>query len=519
VEPHRIGVEARKVFAAKRAPLSLIRHSPALILLVITIADIQRWADPDLWGHVAFGRAMLATHHLAFRDPYSYSAPGHLWLNHEWLSELMMGAAYSVFGVIGLKLMKFACSAAIIAFLTFGLAETEAAMTVQVAILLTVSVAIAPQVQFRPQIFTYALMSALLAILARYAYQGSVAVWLSIPMLALWANLHGGFIIGLGALGTFSVISLVRDFFEGRDLRRGLLLPTIALASIPATLATPYGFGTWRAVTHAMTNPRTRDIIDDWQALPAALAAMWHRNHAGAIPMLVALALFVALALSLVFAPRRDDLPMVGVAAVMIAAAFVAMRNLPLAVIATAIPLARHAAFIIRAQQVSPRGWISQVIMSAAAIVLLIGTGLLSTALRAGSPKPVGAIAFMQEAGLSGNVLTDFGWGEYVIWHMVPTSKVFIDGRYDTVYPPEVIDDYLDFHSGRGKDFLDKYLHDFVMLSPADKPELELIETAHNWEQLYRDASCVLFARTNSAAGNIPPLVVSPQRTPPSFFP
>jgi hypothetical protein len=38
-------------------------------MLVIAIADIQRWADPDLWGHVAFGRAMLATHHLALHEP------------------------------------------------------------------------------------------------------------------------------------------------------------------------------------------------------------------------------------------------------------------------------------------------------------------------------------------------------------------------------------------------------------------------------------------------------------------
>lgn len=521
MEAHHLVIEAREVFEARRRPRSLIRHSPALILLIVAITDIQRWADPDLWGHVAFGRAILVNHHLAMHDMYSYSAHWHVWLNHEWLSELLMGAAYNAFGVIGLKLLKFACSAAIILFLTQGLAETEAPMTVQVAILLAVSIAIAPQLQFRPQMLTFALMSALLAILARYNYRGSAAVWLAIPILALWANLHGGFIIGLTALGTFSVVSLAQDFFEGRDLRRGLLLLTIAIASIPATLATPYGFGTWRAVAHAMTNPRTREIIDDWQPLLGALAAMWHRNHAGAIPMLVAIALFVALAWSCVVAPRRDDLPMVAVAAVMIAAAFVAMRNLPLAVFATAIPLGRHAAFVIGAGRVSPRGWISQVILAAAAIVLLIGTGLLSPALRVGSPKPVGAIAFMQEGGLSGNILTDFGWGEYVIWQMAPTSKVFIDGRYDTVYPPDVIDDYLSFHYGEAgaKEVLRKYRHDFILLSADDEPALALMASAPDWMRLYRDATCVLFVRADSDAARMPAIDVTADETPPSDFP
>lgn len=36
-------------------------------------------------------------------------------------------------------------------------------------------------------------------------------------------------------------------------------------------------------------------------------------------------------------------------------------------------------------------------------------------------------------------MLPFFGWGEYVIWHLAPGSHAFIDGRYDTVYPRELI--------------------------------------------------------------------------------
>ncbi len=104
-------VEAHHIEQFPESRPSLLRYSPALVLVVVAIADIQRWADPDLWGHLAFGRAMLAARHLAFHDPYSYSAPGHLWINHEWLSESMLAAIYNLGGVVGLKLMKFACCA------------------------------------------------------------------------------------------------------------------------------------------------------------------------------------------------------------------------------------------------------------------------------------------------------------------------------------------------------------------------------------------------------------------------
>ena len=149
---------------------------------------------------------MRATYHLTFHDPYSYSAPGHLWLNHEWLSELALASAYDFGGVVGLKLMKFACSAVVVVSLGFALAETDTPIVLQLTILLLAAVALAPQMQFRPQLFTFVMISALSALLTKYTYRGRVRrLFVSIPMLGLWANLHGGFVVGLAALATLLV--------------------------------------------------------------------------------------------------------------------------------------------------------------------------------------------------------------------------------------------------------------------------------------------------------------------------
>jgi hypothetical protein len=500
---------------------SLLRYSPALVLIIVAIADIQRWADPDLWGHVAFGRAMLATHRLAFHDPYSYSAPGHLWLNHEWMSEVVMAAFYDHGGVIALKFMKFGCCAALIAAMAWGLSEIDSPLRLQFGILIAASIAIAPQMQFRPQVFSFAMTAGLLAILTKYTYRGEAPLFALIPMSWAWANLHGEFFIGLAALATFSGVRMTTDLLGGRGPRVGARLFAILAASIAVTLVTPYGFGTWRAVWEALTNPHTRQVIDDWRPLTRSLVAMWHENPAGAIPGLFAIALFLALGVSLMLNPRRGDSAIVFVALLMIVAAFIAMRNIPLAVIATVMALAQHSSSFFRAAQTQRASRTAQIFIAAAGAILLIASGLFSPTLRAGSFKPVRAIAFMQTHRLSGNVMSDFAWGEYLIWHLAPASKVFIDGRYDTVYPPTVIDDYLTFQYGEpgAKDVLRKYPHDFILLSPNDGSALALVGAELEWKAIYRDRSSILFARADSEAAKIRTVDVAAQIPPPSYFP
>jgi len=73
------------------------------------------------------------------------------------------------------------------------------------------------------------------------------------------------------------------------------------------------------------------------------------------------------------------------------------------------------------------------------------------------------AVDFMKTHGLKGNVLADYAWGQYVIWHAAPDSKVFIDSRYDLGYPPAVVADYMELERGAagGAHTLAAYRHDF----------------------------------------------------------
>src|SRR5258708_5755134 len=188
------------------AAMSLLRYSPGLILISIAIADSIRLPDPDLWGHVRFGQAVISLHHLVLRDPYSYSAADHYWNNHEWLAEVLMAAVFNHAGAFGLILLKLACTALVIVALAAALAQTGSSTLIQFAVLIGSAVVIKPQLQFRPQSFTFAFLAVLIYLLTCDAYRRAGRLLLAGPILALLANLHRGFILGVAWRGRYSAV-------------------------------------------------------------------------------------------------------------------------------------------------------------------------------------------------------------------------------------------------------------------------------------------------------------------------
>lgn len=504
------------------AVVSLTRYAPAAVLIAILVADSNRHTDPDLWGHVRFGQAFIAGRHLLRHDIYSYSAAGQLWRDHEWLAEIVMGLVYNATGVAGLKLWKFVCSAAAL----LGVADTEASAgappAIQLAVLFAAAFGLVLGAQLRPQMFSFVLLGALLALLARDTYGRHARLWLVIPLMALWANLHGGFFIGLAALALYSAVATLCDRAAGAGWQRGARLALLAVAAAAATLINPYGIGMWETVARALGNPYTRNVVKDWQPLLWALRVQWHSAPSGVVLYLVVIGMAAALVAAFAAAPRARDLPLVAVAAMMTLAAFLSVRNVALAAMALSAPLAHHLA-LLHGQYgcaKAPARWrpASHVAMLALAGAMALNGGLFSSRLATDRVYPGAALAFMDAHGLHGNVLGEFAWGEYLIWHGAPTDKVFIDGRYDTVYSFKVIRDYLEFYfdgPGAGA-VLDSYAHDFVLIGPG-APARRLMAQRSDWKLLYRDGAALLYGRSDEPAARLPASPVSGTALPGGF--
>jgi hypothetical protein len=162
---------------------------------------------------------------------------------------------------------------------------------------------------------------------------------------------------------------------------------------------------------------------------------------------------------------------------------------------------------------------LTQGIVAALALVLAGTSGLFFNRIRAAMEYPGGAVAFMQSHDLHGNLLNDFGWGEYLIWHMAPRSRVFIDGRFDLVYPSRIVTEYLGFFNARPEAarVLTAYPHDFVLMR-QDAAACGFMMGRADWKLVYQDRVAMLFARTKSSAAQIPGIPVTGP-APPSYFP
>jgi len=501
------------VDAPRSARNSLLRHSPAVVLLAILVADSNRHTDPDLWGHIRFGQAFIASRHLIQHDPYSYSAPGAPWHDYEWLAEVVMAFVYNAAAVTGLKLWKFVCTALAVIFVADSEAETGASLSTQLLVLVIAALALVLQMQLRPQMFTFVMLGALLSLLARHTYRRSAALWPAVPLMVLWANLHGGWIVGIATLAMYTAAAAIHDLAAGAGLRRAIRLAAITAGAVLATLLNPYGFGLWRAVAWALLAPYKRLANAEWQPMFFALAQQWHQAHSGIFVYAAVLALMAALAVAFILAPDAKDLPLVAVAAMMCVGAWLSVRNMGLVAVTASAPLARHLDLLgQRWRGTAPARTsrpVNQYVIFALCAALMLKTDFLSRRLDLDQPYPAGALAFMHAHQLNGRILNDWNWGDYLIWHAAPASKVFIDGRDDTVYPLEVVRQYLLFRFDLpgASGVLDAYPHDYVLISRSAQALL-VMERRRDWKLLYRDDSALLYARASAPVASLPNLPV-----------
>jgi len=466
-------------------------------LAVVAFVFSPTHADPDLWGHLRFGLDFWRDG-LARADRYAYVTAGQPWVNHEWLAEALMAFAWKGGGaatLIGLKVLAaLVVAGTVLRHLAWrGVPAVDAAI-----VLLSGSLLMMPWLgSVRPQAFTYAALALLLALVAR-AERGEVrALWGAVPLMAVWANLHGGFLAGLGVLGLWWVARAAADRVapvapDVPGVPRRALLPVAC--AVAATLLTPYGPGLWVFLRTALV-PRRE--IAEWNPVDAAgleglaLAALLG-------PVIVAWA-----------RSRRERSPALGMVLLATAVApFLARRHTPLFAVAAMMLAGEHLADLARrvAERLGgaplPPGRERRL-----AIGLWVGAAVFAAAAAPhfrhiqyeASDYPVRAVEALKRGGVRGDMITFFDWGEYVIWHLGPGVRVSMDGRRETVYPDDVYRESLAFLYGVGRwdALLERGRPDLALVSRGFAA-YNLLKCAPGWTVIVEDDRSALFARADS---------------------
>jgi hypothetical protein len=464
------------------------------LLIVLCFVTLTR-ADPDLWGHLRFGGDLIDSAAIRLPDTYSFTSDKP-WTNHEWLAEIIMASAYRTAGATGLVFLKLAIIALSLGCV-WRIVRADGIGVRPAAILTTVALAgILPRAQqVRPQLFSV-LCFALLLLLLRRAEKRPAALWLAPPLFAIWANLHGGWLVGCGTLGLWCAARSWTIRTEAAAAVRSLvILWSASLAAVAATLINPYGPGLWKFL--AETVGLSRRFISEWgpvTASPATLA-VWSFfallvvaaiKRAGRMPSLHAVIVPVFWGIVAFKVSRLD--------------AFFALSTIGL--LAPELSRVFHRQ---RAEQPAPQSARMQAAMSLLAVVTLVVTvpqlksNLLCIDVHASStiPEP-GAMEFVRSHRLGGRMVTFFDWGQYAIWHKPDDLRVSMDGRRETVYSERSVDLHLDMYLGTkdGLAYLDGLQADYVWV-PTQLPLAADLTSSSSWTPMYRGERSIIFGRTS----------------------
>jgi hypothetical protein len=392
--------------------------------------------DPDLWGHLRFGLDALRDGRLASIDPYSFTQDAG-WINHEWLSEVALAIAYRAGAVVGLLLLKTVLLAGTVALLwraSRAVREPYRWWMIAAAI-----VGMAPAAYtMRPQLWTLLFVPIVWAALERRTRL------VAVPLLfALWANLHGGWIVGAAVAALWTLGRAI----DSRSVR-AILPETAAIAAgVLATLVNPYGARLW---TFLLSTVRLSRNISEWQpvwrqadptsgllwavvAIAIAVSPLLRDRSrltwAGLLPVawLGVLSLFVAR-----LVPLFAETALLGIAALAVrrSGGFADVRD-DFAAVRAGVADVRRSSFDARLA-------IDAIAVAAVALVNLVPQSRCLPIREPWAPDLAAASAF-ESPDVRGRLVLPFNWGEYAIWHWAPRLRVSIDGRRETVYSERTI--------------------------------------------------------------------------------
>lgn len=251
------------------------------IVLATAVASVAGTIGPDARWLPALGRAILRGSALPQGIPYA-SAPSAGWHNVPVLAELAFRALEASFGVRGLlaaQVAAVALACLLVARDARRLGATDAGVAAVVFVVMTGGLLAFAGI--RAQLFALVLFPALVLLLRSEEELSSRRIWLAVPLLVLWTNLHGSALVGLGLV----LVYLAAERGRSRPLESA----AVGLASVLALCATPALWSTPSYYADALTNEAARRGYGLW----APLSVSSGFDLALAVAALVLLAGFV----------------------------------------------------------------------------------------------------------------------------------------------------------------------------------------------------------------------------------
>ncbi|MDB5654492.1 MAG: hypothetical protein JWQ94_2105 [Tardiphaga sp.] len=447
--------------------------------------------DPDTYWQITVGQWILDHHAVPITDIYSFTMRGQPWISTQWLSQVLFAAAYGAFGWAGPVVLTATAVAATFALLTHFLSRRLSASTsfifVAVALALMLGHLLA-----RPHVLAMPVMVAFVGGLVAAMDRRGAPSYALLPLIALWANLHGGFVLGLALIAPIGIEAI---FLAEARAQKALLWRWVlfGLAACAASCVTPYGWDSLLASRRILNLGAALAMIGEWRAADF--------GHAGPLELTVLVAFALVLWRGVTLPPMRI--------ALVLGFVFLALSHVRnaevlalLAPLLLAKPLGKRLGPSDRPQPAAPRG-----LLVAGVIVGLLAVTVALASARRFAPydysSPAAAVTELKKLRLT-RVFNDYDFGGYLISRGVPT---FIDGR-TKLFGEKFMVAHNNASGLAEPDNLFRLLHDYdieATLLRTQSAGTKLLDHLDGWQKVYADDIATIHLRKPGAVHSVEP--------------
>jgi hypothetical protein len=486
----------------RRPPPEAPEHGPAgrgawltmpRLWLVVALGAIgvmelaQLPSAVDLAYHLKAGQLMVAEHALPRTDVLAWTTAGRPWLDQNWGAQLVLYGIWRLGGFPLLTMVEAALAVASWGLVAAACRRRTANLRLIAGAVLAGYAAAAAAFSVRPQMFSLLLFAAELYLLEVARTRPRVALAIP-PLMVLWANLHGAFIVGVGLL----VIEVLAAAWR-RDRAAAARSTLVMAASVAGLLVNPWGVGVLGYALSLPTNREVTGIITEWGPTNV--------RHLSGVLLVLSMGLLVV---ALVRAPAPGRVPEQLLRMVLLGGlAIWAVRGV--AWFGLALPVALSAL----ARQRPPRPAaedrgspvVSALLLVLLAAALVVASPPFGRTLLAARPEltsaPVATADWLAANPQAGRMFNLQPWGSYLELRLGPRTQVGFDSRVE-LPPGDRWSRYLAVISGRWdtERQLDRWGVGQVVTSRQATPDLvALLEASGRWRLAFSSGDERVYVR------------------------
>lgn len=475
----------------ERARLSLPLGLGLLVYCAGLLTPQARLADPDVMLHIVAGRWIIANRAVPRVDFLSHTVAGTPWVAHEWLGEVITAVLYNLLGWRGLVAMASLGLGAAVAIFARALARNYTpAQTIVIAA--AAWFVTTPHWLARPHIIALPLLVAWMALLVQARQENRAPPPQAALLMIAWVNLHGTFLVGIGFAGLFTVEAVLLARGEAARVAAAKQWTAFSLCAILATLVTPYGVEAYLLPLHLLDMKFALSVLVEWKSVDfqkISTLEIW-------------LLVFLGVAL---YRGIRLQGSRVFMVLLLFAMSLQHARNAELLAFIVPLLAAPDAGPRLRRAGIGATrtaDWLDRLAWPATAGGLAVAGAIVAAAAGATIALPLvpqnpfipaAALRAVVAAGITGPVLNDYDYGDYLMFAGV---KTFIDGRAD-MYGDAFIKRY--YRATRGLStalpaLISQY-HIAWTIFPTGSPAVIELDRMAGWHRLYADAVAVVHVR------------------------